>query len=247
MADRSARDASNCGNAHQIAAYRQEFRLLDLFCGAGGCTAGYQRAGFYVVGVDTEPQPNYCGDAFVQADALEVLSEWHFGTFDAIHASPPCQAYSIAQNASKNAAAHPDLIDPVRDLLEASGLPWVIENVPGSPLRDPIKLCGKSFGLNVKRHRLFETNWPTFGTDCPQGHGYVVSVFGGGSKGPVNPETGKRTFVPIEGTREAMDIDWMTGNEMSQAIPPAYTHFLGLQLRAYIEASGLLVAQEAVS
>lgn len=229
-----------------VAASPSRPRLLDLFCGAGGCTAGYQDAGFYVVGVDSEVQPNYCGDAFVQADALEVLSEWHFTTFDAIHASPPCQRYSIAQNASKNSEAHPDLLAPVREALIGTGLPFVIENVPGAPLLDPIVLCGKSFGLNVKRHRLFETNWPAYGTDCPIGHGYVVSVFGGGSKGPVDPETGKRTFVPIHGTRAAMGIDWMNREEMSQAIPPVYTHFLGLQLKAYLSSRDLL-AVEAVA
>lgn len=216
-------------------------RLLDLFCGAGGCTKGYQDAGFYVVGVDTRPQPNYCGDAFYQADALDVLRGWHFNAFDAIHASPPCQRFSIAQNASKNSEAHPDLVEPVREELERIGLPYIIENVPGAPLRSPIVLCGKSFGLNVKRHRLFETNWPAFGTDCPQGHGYVVSVFGGGSRGPADPTTGKRTFVPIHEARAAMGIDWMVRDELSQAIPPVYTHFLGLQMRAYLDSRALLV------
>src|SRR5690348_3701176 len=158
MAASSSAGASDRGD--KAAATPSRPRLLDLFCGAGGCAAGYQDAGFYVVGVDKEPQPNYCGDVFIQTDALEILAEWHFDAFDAIHASPPCQRYSLAQNASKNADAHPDLVEPVREALQATGLPYVIENVPGAPLLDPITLCGKSFGLNVKRHRLFETNWP---------------------------------------------------------------------------------------
>lgn len=215
-------------------------RLLDLFCGAGGCTAGYQRAGFYVVGVDINPQPNYCGDVFIQGDALEILREWHFEAFDAIHASPPCQRFSIAQNATQNEDAHPDLIDPTRELLLDTGLPYVIENVPRAPLRSPITLCGKSFGLNVKRHRLFETNWPAYGADCPKAHGYVISVFGTGAARETRRVDGKRPSVAAEVARRAMGVDWMRREEMSQAIPPAYTHFLGLQLRAYIESGRLL-------
>lgn len=133
-------------------------RLLDLFCGAGGCAKGYQRAGFHVTGVDIKPQPRYCGDEFHQADALEYLAA-HGREFDAIHASPPCQRYTMAQNAAKNADAHPDLVDPVRDLLLSTRKPWIIENVVGAPLKNPAVLCGLSFGLKVRRHRLFETSF----------------------------------------------------------------------------------------
>src|SRR4051812_17294288 len=121
--------------------------LLDLFCGAGGATKGYQRAGFHVVGVDISPQPNYCGDGFIQVDAIDFLE---YGadalpyTIHAIHASPPCQRWS---SKTRNPENHPDLITPMRELLEETGLPYVIENVPRSPLVNPIQLCGSSFGL----------------------------------------------------------------------------------------------------
>src|SRR5215472_2155359 len=110
-------------------------RLLDLFCGAGGATKGYQRAGFHVTGVDIEPQPRYCGDEFIQADALEVLADLEFlAGFDVIHASPPCQAYSRTQRFHNVRHDHPDLLPPTRARLIASGLPYVIENVEGAPL-----------------------------------------------------------------------------------------------------------------
>lgn len=138
-------------------------RLLDLFCGAGGCTKGYQRAGFYVVGVDNRPQPHYCGDEFYQADALEYCRE-HGREFDAIHASPPCQAYTEMRHLGKNAGKDaPQLIDPVRDLLVSLNLPFVIENVVGAPLKTIIQLCGSSFGLGVQRHRRFEASVLLFG------------------------------------------------------------------------------------
>jgi DNA (cytosine-5)-methyltransferase 1 len=134
--------------------------LIDLFCKAGGCTKGYQRAGFYVVGVDIEPQPNYCGDEFHQADALAFpLDE-----ADAIHASPPCQAHSsiAKQQRARRPGAydHPDLVDATRDRLVAAGVPYVIENVVGAPLLNHVQLCGSSFGLDVRRHRLFECSFP---------------------------------------------------------------------------------------
>src|SRR4051794_5410435 len=141
-------------------------RLLDLFCGAGGAARGYQRAGFHVVGVDNRPQPRYAGDEFVQADALE----WDdFDGFDAVHASPPCQLW--AEGSRWHGNSHPDLITPLRPLLEQSGLPYIIENVPEAPLRRDVVLCGTQFGLQaegfeVRRHRAFELNWP-LGTLVP--------------------------------------------------------------------------------
>src|SRR5690606_32247689 len=129
---------------------------LDLFCKAGGASRGYQQAGFYVVGVDIEPQPNYCGDLFIQADALDVLNWADFlAQFDAVHASPPCQSYSVT--ASLHEANYPELIGPVRERLSLLGVPYAIENVVGAPLRDAVRLCGSSFGLGVRRHLLFET------------------------------------------------------------------------------------------
>jgi len=134
-------------------------RLLDLFCGAGGATRGYQEAGFYVVGVDIEPQPNYCGDEFEQADALQVLHLLDPREFDAIHASPPCQRYSKSTAWRGDRQDHPDLIAPVRDALNETGLPWVIENVRQAPISACFMLCGSMFNLGMRRHRFFETNW----------------------------------------------------------------------------------------
>lgn len=130
-------------------------RLLDLFCGAGGAAMGYHRAGFEVVGVDLKPQKHYPFE-FHQADALEFLAE-HGREFDVIHASPPCQAHTSLKNLHDK--DYPELIEPTRRLLEKTGLPYIIENVVGAPLRNPILLCGSSFGLRVRRHRLFESNW----------------------------------------------------------------------------------------
>src|SRR5262245_13211209 len=138
-------------------------KLLDLFCGAGGCTKGYQRAGFWVRGVDIKPQPRYCGDEFIQADALEYLAgligSLELLEFDAIHASPPCQAYSATR--VLNPTEHPALLEDTRRLLEESGLCYVIENVPGAPLVDPVKLNGQLFNLRVDRTRCFECNFET--------------------------------------------------------------------------------------
>lgn len=212
-------------------------RLLDLFCGAGGCTRGYQLAGFYVVGVDNRPQPRYCGDHFIQMDALEALSSFdRYGDFEAIHASPPCQRYTMAQNAAQNAHAHPDLVGPVRDLLKATGLPYVIENVIGAPLENPVMLCGLSLGLNVKRHRLFETNFSLMVPPCVNDNDrdYYV-IFGHEVRNRRHGQTAGRKNKIAEG-RKAMGIDWMTRGELSEAIPPAYTELIGHQLMAHLQA-----------
>ncbi len=133
--------------------------LLDLFCCAGGAGVGYARAGFDVLGVDLNPQPHY-PLPFIEADALKLDLEF-IASFDAIHASPPCQSYSDLAKRNRNADAWPRLIEPVRAILAASGLPYVIENVEGAPLLNPAVLCGTMFeGLRVLRHRLFETNFP---------------------------------------------------------------------------------------
>ena len=130
------------------------YKLFDCFSGAGGKAMGYHRAGFEVVGVDIAMQKNYPFE-FHQADALEYLQE-HGHEFDAIHASPPCQAYSVTYSLP-NVGEYPELIEPIRELLISSGKPYVIENVPGAPLINPVELCGSMFGLNVIRHRRFET------------------------------------------------------------------------------------------
>ena len=209
-------------------------RLLDLFCGAGGAAMGYHRAGFDVVGVDIRPQPRY-PFKFVQADALE----WQdFDGFDAIHASPPCQAYTVANNIHGR-TDHPDLIAPTRELLRQTGLPYVIENVPRAPLIDPVMICGLSVGVNVKRHRLFETSFPVMVPPCHSKHqGDWLLVFGHTvlERGHEIGRTAKdgprirRKHVSTDRGREAMGIDWMTRDELSEAIPPAYTELIGAQL-----------------
>jgi len=222
-------------------------RLLDLFCGAGGCTKGYQRAGFHVTGVDVKPQQRYVGDDFIQADAMQFLEDgflidprresltYRLREFDAIHASPPCQRYTMAQNAAQNAEAHPDLVEPVRDALEATGLPYVIENVVGAPLRNHVTLCGLAFGLNVKRHRLFETNFPVLAPPCPSHDRDYYVIFGHEVRSRRHGQAAGRKNSRAEG-RKAMDIDWMTRGELSEAIPPAMTEHIGHYLLAEINA-----------
>lgn len=202
-------------------------RLLDLFCCAGGAAMGYHRAGFEVVGVDIAPQPRY-PFTFVQGDALEYVAE-HGHEFDAIHASPPCQKHSTMtkRHGAAVVESHPDLIEPTRQALRATGLPYVIENVPGAPVSG-ITLCGSMFGLSVRRHRVFESNVPLTAPPCDhKAQGRVVGVYGhaGGSS--------KRDGITFSGTdtwREAMGIDWMVGRELAEAIPPAYTEHIGAQI-----------------
>lgn len=207
-------------------------RLLDLGCGAGGCSSGYHLAGFEVTGVDLEPQPNYPYD-FVQADMLEV----DLAAFDAVHASPPCQRWTAyGRRRGVRNEEWPDLIGPIREHLVAWGGPYIIENVPGAPLLNPVQLCGSSFGLDVRRHRLFESNVALESPPCA--HHLQTPRFP-----PATNRTNLRSTVevgvyriPIEVQRRAMGISWMTLRELSQAIPPAYTHHLGTQLAAHIGA-----------
>jgi DNA (cytosine-5)-methyltransferase 1 len=222
-------------------------RLLDLFCGAGGAAMGYHRAGFEVVGVDIEPQPNY-PFGFTQADALLYVEQSMHDEpgsvpcrgFDAIHASPPCQAYSAgARMRNGYAKEHPRLIEPIRELLIETGLPYVIENVPEAPLLNPVKLCGSHFGLDVRRHRGFEANFPLLVPTCT--HLYqrvVVGVYGDHPEDSVirkgHPAIRARS---VGHAQEAMGIDWMeTWNELKEAIPPAYTEHIGHFLIAHLEA-----------
>ena len=214
-------------------------RLLDLFCGAGGAAAGYVRAGFEVYGVDIKPQPHYLdsgASGFLRADALaylEVLMEEPHA-FDVIHASPPCQAYSDLRN--RTGREYPDLVAPTRIMLHAVGLPWVIENVEGAPLVNPVRLCGSSFGLGVRRHRLFEMSSPPVLTPPCVHHDQPepLDVSGTGSRrlGPRPDGGGGNSRKPrsLDEARTAMGIDWMTRRELSQAIPPAYTEWIGRHL-----------------
>ncbi len=213
--------------------------LLDLFCGAGGCAVGYHRAGFDVVGVDIKPQPRY-PFRFIQGDAMEYLAA-HGREFDAIHASPPCQRYSVGASIHDSAGNHPDLVAECRRLLDTAGKPWVIENVPNSPLRRPLVLCGLIFGLKVIRHRLFESSFLMMQPEHrrhPTGlsTGTLTTKRGGTGNGY---STGAHGLVCVAGNnfvREAgaaaMGIDWMTRKELAQAIPPAYTEFVGKNLLA---------------
>lgn len=226
--------------------------LLDLFSGAGGAAEGYARAGFRVVGVDHVAQPSYPFE-FVQADALEFLSTMltfrrrQFRPFPlryaAIHASPPCQAFTrYRRRGPEHVNGSPDLVALTRYLLEESDLPYVIENVEGAPLIDPVLICGSMFDpvMTIRRHRLFEANWPLEPPLWPCRHRLQVGRFypGGASR---RDHGDSRTLVratvevgtwdiPVEVQREAMGIDWMELQELTEAIPPAYTELIGTQL-----------------
>ena len=245
-------------------------RLLDLFCGAGGAAMGYSRAGFEVVGVDIESQPNYPFE-FFKCDALEALAFWaQYGQFNnsgvareyrlsdfaAVHASPPCQAFTTMR-VMPNARAHSDLLTPTRELLKEIGLPCVIENVPGAPMDDVhpvnlfgegggVTLCGSMFDLNdgtyeLRRHRLFECSTPLVQPEC-QHRLPVVGFYGdhartrqrtvAGNRDRGGDITGKEAKLAL--VRDLMGIDWMEWREANQAIPPAYTEFIGTQLLQHL-------------
>lgn len=208
-------------------------RLLDLFCGAGGAATGYHRAGFTdIVGVDIKPQPRY-PFAFVQADALEYVAA-HGAEFDAIHASPPCQAYSEATPVAAR-ASHPRLIEPTRAALYRIGCPSAMENVENArrEMLTAVMLCGTMFGLKLWRHRYFEMSGGLFGFVGPASCNHAIR--------PITVRAGSNARKAQGGKRDlareraAMGIDWMSGDELAEAIPPAYTEFIGRQLIAALE------------
>ena len=210
-------------------------RLLDLYCKAGGSSKGYQLAGFEVVGVDIKKQKRY-PYKFIQADCLELMKDMEFlKSFDVITASPPCQTHSITQhlrNAQGKSTDKIDLIPQTREALIASGKPYVIENVPGSPLINPIQMCGSAFGLKVRRHRLFESNIQLTSSICShKEQGKPVGIYG--SMRDEIPGGG-HTAKSIEQAREAMGIDWMIWGELVEAIPPVYTETIGKQILSVI-------------
>ncbi len=225
----------------------EPLKALDLFCKAGGATKGLQRAGFHVTGVDIEPQKNYCGDEFIQADAMEVSLDGH----DFIWASPPCQAYSSIRRQLHPNKDHPDLVAPTRDRLVAWGGSWVIENVEQSPLEAGppilfhnlagITLCGSMFGLHtdkheLRRHRLFESNFPLTQPQCQHSDRVVIGFYGDHARGRtwVNGHHARGTDITKKSekmrlVRDLMDIDWMDWNEAKNAIPPAYSEYIARQ------------------
>jgi len=206
-------------------------RLLDLYCGAGGAAVGYHRAGFDdIVGVDIQSQLRYPFE-FVQDDALAYVAR-HGHEFDAIHASPPCQRYSWSARRWRE-IERADLIEPTRQALEHTGRPFIIENVIGAPLARQVLLCGAMFGLRVLRHRMFESNVLLLQPRHPQHRGRVTTgdyVTVAGHGGDNVRGNGSRAIK-----RAAMGIDWMTDRELNEAIPPAYTEFLGRQLLACLD------------
>ncbi len=210
-------------------------KLLDLFCGVGGASVGYAQAGFEVHGVDLKHGKRY-PFTYLRADVLNVLQNDEFiKQFDVIHASPPCQTHSITQhlrNAQGKSTSKVDLIPQTRAALIASGKPYIIENVPGSPLIDPIQLCGSSFGLKVRRHRLFESNMPLKGSICNhKEQGRPIGVYG--SLNDQIPNGGK-TAETIDQARQAMGMDWAIWTELVEAIPPAFTKYLGDQIGSWL-------------
>ena len=206
-------------------------KLLDLYCGVGGASAGYAMAGFKVTGIDLKHGKRY-PYTYIKGDVLLYLQDQDFlRSFDIIHASPPCQTHSITRhlrNAQGKSTSKLDLIPQTRAALIASGKPYVIENVPGSPLINPIQLCGSSFGLQVRRHRLFESNMKLTGSVCDhQAQGRPVGVYG--SLNDQIPKGGK-TATTIDEGRDAMGMPWAIWTELVEAIPPAYSEYLGKQI-----------------
>lgn len=218
-------------------------KLLDTYCGTGGAGEGYRRQGFDVTGVDLKPQ-RYAPGMFVQADAIAFLREGGADGYDAIHASPPCQHYVTLSRGD-----HPDLIGPTRDALEATGKPWILENVERARawLRDPVLICGAALGLTIeidgqlhilRRHRLFESNVPIVGTGCgcKPGDGRSIGIYGGG--GRKTPRTdgagGDTAKANRDQARLLMEMPWATRVDMNEAIPPRYTEHLAPQLHAHL-------------
>lgn len=208
------------------------YKLLDLFCGGGGASFGYEQAGFEVTGVDITNQVNYVGD-FVCDDALVFLQDCGH-MYDAIHASPPCQCYSkMSAEQRKRGKEYPDLIAATRAMLIESNKPYIIENVPNSPLLEPILLCGTMFGLPTYRHRFFESNISLYQPEHPT---HIAKCNRPGRR-PKPDEYIEYVghFCGAEIVRSFTRLTWLTVKQLSQSIPPQYTRYVGLQLLRHIE------------
>jgi DNA (cytosine-5)-methyltransferase 1 len=211
-----------------------------MFCGAGGAAKGYWLAGFDVTGIDNVYQRDYPYD-LQPGDAIELAEKilgYKGHQFSAVHASPPCQHHSsLAKGNNGNQGDYPELIAATRELLDSTGLPYVIENVVTAPLKNPVTLCGEMFGLGVLRHRLFETNWLLMQPEHPPHRGRVAGCrhgewFEGPYRAIYGTGGGKGT---LREWQEAMGIDWIsTKKAMTQAIPPLYTRYVGDQLMEVI-------------
>ncbi len=212
-------------------------RLLDLYCGGGGASFGYELAGFDVTGVDINAQPNYVGD-FVCDDAIEFLYQCGH-LYDAIHASPPCQRYSKSTSDQRTRGVkYPDLVSATRDALRESGKPYVMENVPDAPLKDPILLCGTMFNIPTYRHRLFECSFPIH---APEHLPHIAPVNRIGKR----PKDGE--FIEYIGHFPGKDIvmeftglTWLTTQQLSQSIPPQYTRYIGRKLMEILNGSNVI-------
>lgn len=188
---------------------------------------GLHRAGFTVIGVDIEPQPRY-PFTFIHADALTADP----AGFDLVWASPPCQAYSRFNRGLGNAHVHPDLLAPTRALLRSSGIPYIIENVPGAPLRSPFLLCGTMFGMDLLRHRLFETSFPLGDLVPPCQHtGAEIPVYGNGTPQYHRQKLGRN--IRQSEKDAAMGIDWMNRDELALAVPPVYAEYMARRFLAH--------------
>lgn len=232
----------------------RKLRLLDLFCCEGGAGMGYRCAGFEVVGVDKDPQPRYPAGDFIQGDVLALDPKWIVANFDAIHASPPCQAFS---EVTPDKSRHLNLIPQTRSLLQVTGLPYVIENVRRARhhLVNPVSLFGTMFDCHVvsaagqrfdlSRERLFETNWKLTAPDDPGARHPVANVFGGhfrvrSGQYRTGKGTGRTIDLPGEDrqalAKALMEMPWATMNGCSEAVPPVYAAWIGRQLISHIQA-----------
>ena len=224
----------------------RKYKLLDLFCCAGGCAKGYHDVGFEILGVDIVDRPNYPYD-FVKMDAIEFLETMDLREFDVIHASPPCQRYSKLKHLSNDIEKwdlnHVDLVDVTREALKKTGKPYVIENVEGAPLINPIKLYGSQFpNLYTQRPRLFESNILLKEPNTPR-QKHKTGKLGSGpaedgfiTVAGIKPQRGmNETQMKLYYGFALGGIDWMSLEELTQAIPPAYTEFIGKQIIEYLD------------